>query len=304
MSVAYGLRFVLAGGSTVIVRGAMRLRYSKDVYTMGSLLTGSVVWDGDISQVVGIKLSLGRTAVHDGYASYIKSEYRSGRQVVSFESQGWSVMLGQNEPVPGMSYNVNLADIGAMNVQIPNVTFEIGTDTVNYIYVKEHSTVWDALTAYGMKAYGRLPYIYGTNEVRVRAASGTERVYDPVSIVSEGVVRDRRGMHSKVYMADADGQYVYSAVDQAAAADGIVRERYYPLDRQWLGSPVTGLEMRLKLAHKRSRMKILSKLGYDGEELFDRYTVSGRTEAAHTVGGIEVEIANGRTVCTLYEMSD
>lgn len=304
MSAEYALRFVLSGGSTVLVSKAVKLRYSKDIYTMGTLLSGSAVWSGDASQIVGIRLDLGGKRVHEGYASYVRSEYRSGRQTVNFESQGWSVMLGQNEPVPGMNFNVDLAAVGALNVQIPNVTFESGTAVVNYIYVKEHSTIWDALTAYGMKAYGRLPYIYGANEVRVRAASGTARTYDPARIVSEAVICDRRGMHSKVYMADADGQYNYSASDAAATADGIVREKYYALDRQWLSSPTTGLEMRLKLARRRSRMKALVKLGYDGEDLFDSYRITGSAEAARLIGGIEVVIAGSRTECTLYEVND
>lgn len=304
MSVAYALRFVMRGGTEQRVYGVIRLKYAKDIYMTGTELTGEVIWDGNAGDILGFRLNLGTVTVHLGYAAYVKSERRNGRSVVKFISYGWSSLLGQNEPVPGMNYGVDLASLGALNVQIPNVTYESGTDTVNYIYVKEHSTVWDAVTAYGMKAYGRMPYIYGTNEVRVRAPQVVSRTYGEAEIVSEGEIADRRGMHSKVYMADADGQYTAYAVDQAAVDDGIVRERYYALDRQWLASPQMGLRLKLRQAHKRSRMHLLVKTGYSGEELYDKYVISGRSEPERIIGGIEVNIANGRTVCSLYEMKE
>lgn len=303
MSTLYFLSLEMRDGSEVSVRRALRLRYRKDCYMMGTELTGEVIWQGDASQIKGIALRLGSRLVHKGYAAYVKAEVKSGRQIVSFESHGWSVMLGQNEPVPGMNFGVDLEALGALNTQIPNVTFEGGTDPVNYIFVKEHSTIWDALTAYGMKAYGRLPYIYGANEVRVRKPEGTERYISRADVVSEAVIADRRGIHSKVYMSDADGNYGISEENPLAADDGVVREKYYALDRQWLSAPETGLKMRLKLSQKRCRMTAVTKLGYDGEELFDSFRVSGQLDY-RTVGGIEVVISNNRTLCTLYSMEE
>ena len=296
------LFFVKRGGTLEEIGNVVRLRFYKDRFLSATELSGLVIRDGGVSDIVGIKLFSGGRLLHYGYAEYLKAESRNGRRTVSFRSRGWSVMLTQNEPVPGMNLNVDLARLAALNVSIPNVTYESGTAQVNYIYVNERSTVWDAVTAYAKKAYDTQPYILGDNEVRVRYVSGTARTYSSGRLVSYGEISDRRTMYSKVYMADADGQYTYSQTDQAAANDGIVRERYFALDRQWLSSPTAGLQLKLEISGRRSGAQYIKLTGYSGEELFDTASavLEDGTPISGTVGGIEAVFEKGRAVTALY----
>jgi hypothetical protein len=84
-------------------------------------------------------------------------------------------------------------------------------------------------------------------------------------------------------------------------ADGIVRERYYPLDMQWLSNPSEAPALRIDLAKRRYRIRYAKVLGYRGEELFDTIAVStAQTSLFGSIGGIEVVFSQGRVMTTLY----
>ncbi|MBR6102998.1 MAG: hypothetical protein IKP95_11255 [Ruminococcus sp.] len=304
MAEQYTLEFTCKNGTTETVPGIVRLVFKKDRFAPGTELRGHILWEGAASDIVRIRLTVGSRLIHDGYLEYARQETGGGRPELSFSSRGWSVLLSQNEPVPGINYQVDLAALGALNTPIPNVTYESGTVTVNYISVKEHSTIWDAIGAYAMKAYSSQPYISGTNQVSVTGRAGQSRSYAASQLISAGTVCDRRAMLSKGYMEDYDGQYSVSLDNPAAAGTGIVREKYFSFDRQWLASLQMGLQLRLDHSNRRSDMSFITLLGYRGEELFDSYTLSlpGQT-LSRSIEGIALVAENGRTATTLYTMN-
>ena len=301
MSELYILKFVMRNNTEQTVSKVVKLRFYKDRYLPGTELSGKVIWTGSTEDVVGIKLTAGGRLIHDGFPEYITAARANGRQEISFKSAGWSKLLAQNEPVPGLSYNVSLTTIMTDNTAIPNVTWEDNTPTVNYIYVKEHSSVWDAVTAYTKKAFGPFPYILGTNKVMTRPVQGTLREYYSDVIKAVGETVDRRTVYSKVYMADADGRYTYQVQNMRAISDGLVREKYFPLDRQWLADPSDGARYRMDLSARRYYSPFLRVVGYSGEELFDRFLgVIGNESISGMIGGLEVVFENGRAVTTVY----
>lgn len=296
--------FVLRDGTEEVVDRPVRVRFYKDRFLPATRLSGKVLWDGQVRDVLAVKLRAGGHTLHHGYAEYIAVRREKGRAEVSFSSPGWSNLLSQNEPVPGMNYSMTLDQLLAANVSIPYVTCESGTQQVNYIYVKEHSTIWDAVTAYSRKAYGTFPFIYSNNKVSVQELTGTARAYGPSAVIGFGTELDRRLMLSKAYMADIDGQYSYSAVNPQAAADGIVREKYFALDRQWLGNPSEGPAIRVDISKRKYCTAYVKVLGYQGEELFDSINASsGSRSLLGTVGGIEIIFENGRAVTKLSVFS-
>ena len=304
MSEICRLKFVMRSGIEETVSDTVRLRFYKDRYAPATELGGTVIWDGQVKDVLGVKLIAGGRTVHYGYTEYIVSRFRNGRTEVSFSSAGWSKLLAQNEPVPGMNYGVTLTSLLLANVTIPHVTCESGTQQVNYVYVREHSTVWDAVTAYSRKAYGTFPCIMGTNKVSVTSQAGMARAYGPADVIELGAEIDRRTMLSKAYMADIDDQYSYWAPNPQAAADGIVREKYYPLDMQWLGDPSEGPAIRVDISARRYAVYSAKVLGFRGEELFDTFTASSSNRSVTgSIGGIESVFSNGRAVTTLYVIS-
>ena len=279
----------------------VRLRFYKDKMQPATEVSGKAFWAGNASDVLGVKLTVNNKLVHFGYADYIKVEAEHGRQAVSLHSSGWSKLLAQNEPVPGLNYNLDLEGLLRANTAIPNVSCESGTDTVNYIYVKEHSTIWDAVTAYAQKAYARFPYIRGDNTVTVKDHTGTVRSYAAERVISIGSIYDRRTILSRAYMADADGQYSYYSDGTAALADGIVRERYYPLDRQWLASPQDGTRVKAEGSERRYGCLFAKVIGYSGEDIMDFARIeAGGMSFVRKIEGIEVMLEKGRAVTTFY----
>ncbi|MBR1392981.1 MAG: hypothetical protein IJ561_04010 [Ruminococcus sp.] len=299
------LTLIAADGTEETVTQPVKLVFRKDKYASGTELSGRIIRSGAAGEAVRVKLEAGGRLIHDGYLEYCRQEMLGGRSVLSFTSKGFSWLLAQNEPVPGINYQVNLASLGALNTQIPNVTYESGTRTVNYISVKEHSSIWDAVSAYAMKAYGTQPYIIGANTVSVTGTQGTMRSYASSDLISTGTLCDRRTMLSKAYMSDADGQYSEQVSNSAAVDAGIVREKYFQFDRQWLSSLNMGLRYRINRTVRRSDMSFVKLLGYQGEELFDSCTFTyGGQQTTLTVGSIEVVFEKGIAVSTLGQMNE
>ena len=299
------LTFIKADGTEEVVTDTVKLTFRKDKYSSGSELAGKVIREGAAGEPVRVKLEAGGRLIHDGYFEYGRQEMLGGRSVLSFTSKGFSHLLSQIEPVPGMNYQVDLASLGALNTQIPGVTDESGTRTVSYISVKEHSSIWDAVSAYAMKAYGTQPYVLGTNTVSVSGAVGAARLYTGNMLISTGTLCDRRTMLSKAYMSDADGQYSEQVSNTAALSAGIIREKYFQFDRQWLSSLNMGIRYRINRTVRRSDMSFIKVLGYRGEELFDSCTFSsGGTMTTLKIGSIEVVFEKGRAVSTFGQMNE
>lgn len=276
------------------------LHFSKDRYRCYTYAWGRVITDADVSDASEIACYVNDTLIHLGMADEIERVYENGRWTVTFKSRGFSALLSQNEPVPNMNYGVNLETLGKLNTALPNVTYEASTKSVNYIYVKEKSTIWDAITAYAVKAYGNQPYITEQNKVTATIRSGADISYSGVRVLRMGEGCDRRTMLSEVYMADADGKYSYSKTDSSAAAAEIVRRKYYPLDRQWLSSPATGLQLKLDIAKRRAKYKFFTYVGYKGEEILDNAKTSFTNfDASGKIGGIEIDVKDGIAATTI-----
>lgn len=239
--------------------------------------------------------------IHQGTMDKLDRKWENGRWVYNFESKGYSAMLDQNEPVPRMNYNVSLSTLATRNTIIPMVTYESGTKTVNYVYVKENSTIWDAFMAYSYKAYQTFPYIYSTNKVRVTPQVYALRNYNYEAIVSFGSLKDVRGIISEAFMADDEGQYTYTYENTYADDLDIIRTRYYALDDQWLSDPVSGLTARIKYSNKGMKGYFFTYIGYNQEELFDRAVLS-RSDFSFgnlSVGRIELNVSDMRILTTL-----
>ena len=297
--------FVLREGGTVWARKVVSAVFSKDRYQPGTELSATVLLDRPASELIQVRCFIGGKLVHEGICEYIKKEIQCGRPLLHFRSHGFSAMLAQNEPVPGMNYQVNLTRLGRINTRIPNVSYESGTTDVNYIYVKERSTIWDAVSVYAMKAYGTQPFIYDTNTVRVTKPQAAALTIPAARVVTYGELADRRRVLSRVFLADFDGTYPYVLTNTAAEGAGIVRERYYPYDTQWNEIEETGVRQKLLISNRRSEGSFVSYLGFSREDLFTPYSfTAGRQTISGEVHSLEVRAEEGRIVTTLTTFDD
>lgn len=297
--------FRLLDGTSERADDIISVSFAKNRYKPCTEMSATILCPHRSAEIARVHLYIGGRLVHDGVFEYARREVREGRAVMHFRSRGFTVMLAQNEPVPGMNYQMDLTKLGLINTRIPNVMYEQGTAEVNYIYVKERSTIWDAVGAYAMKAYGNQPFIYGTNTVRV-----TKPTAQPVTIAADKVVAcgdstDRRSMLSTVWFADIDGNYSNTMTSQTAEALGIIRQRYYPFDRQWMIEPNKGMALKLMTSARRSDANYVSYIGYSGEDLFTPFSADcGELSISGEVHDLNVQAENGRVVTTLTAYSD
>lgn len=298
--------FVIHGSNYTTCRDVISIYFNKERYTPFTFVSGKFLSDKKHEDAYEIICYIENKIVHHGLLEAVERKFVNGRWLISFRSRSYTLLLAQNEPVPGMNYNVDLTALGEINTAIPNVKFESGTQKVNYIFVKEKSTIWDAICAYGMKAYRLLPYISGTNTVKVIPVTNNIRNYTDMPLTDGGVKCDRRNMLSQVFMADIDETYSAEFQNKTADSLEIVRRKYYPLDRQWLSDPKIGLEMKLRLSARGHRQSFFTYLGYQGEDLFDRVILSSDilTLQSEAISRIEINVHDGQTFTTLYLYND
>ncbi len=251
-------------------------RFVRERYTPYTQCSGVLIGSYSIADVYSIELYYKGQILHKGMADSIQRRYLNGRHIITFLSRGFTMLLGQNEPVPGIISDVTLGSLISGNTTIPHVTCETVSKKVNYIYVKEKSTIWDAVCAYAYKAYTNYPYIAGTNTVQVSIPTSSKKFrYSNLDIVSAGESLCLSGIISKAYMSDLNGDYIYSAENSDACSEEIIREKYYPLDRQWYSSPSEGLQSKLNYSNRKQYFVWVKYKGHLFENLLDRASYSG-----------------------------
>lgn len=195
--------------------------------------------------------------------------------VLSFSSRGYSLLLSQNEPYPEINANVTLDSLISKNLSVPEISCEQNTPNIEYIYVKEKSTVWDAVTAYSIKAVGNYPYIRGENIVFITPNMGNTIDLSSEKVIEEGSAIRSTQLLSTVNMADINGDYTYTRSDDTADQLGIVRNKYYPLDYQWLYSPDDGLKAKLDYAGRGVKELSMTFIGTSSVDIMDLISCPG-----------------------------
>ncbi len=250
-------------GKTYLVDKCVSFTFEKERYTPFTSVSGIFVCKADVPFVSKVRFYINNACVH--YGPVDKYEYftEGGITYAKFSSRGFSMGLSQNQPKPGMNYNVNLTSLIENNITVPNVEYEQDTAVENYIFVKETSSLWDAIVALGQKSQGQYPYIYGANTVRLtKKDSGTDYVtLSNAPVIKRGSGMNLLGVVSDYHMKDTDDEYSYNFTSQSATAYEIVRHKYISLDRQWLSSPESGLEHKTKFSQKGIRYDYVTLSG-------------------------------------------
>lgn len=260
------------GSATEItVSEILKLTFEKERYTPYTKLTVSFVSGSENSEIISVKAICDTKTIHYGPVDTCETILRNGCRITTIVSRGFSGGLGVNQPTPEINYNVNLESLLANNISIPHVTCETGTPTINYIFVKENSTLWDAVAALCRKTNSGYPHIYEHNTVRLsRSPSAKSIILASSDIISCGNGNDLSKMLSHIHMKDINGTYnTYNLTNSYAVQREIVRHKQVPFDRQWLATPETSLEYRRDFSMRGCLYKKLSYYGYNGEDLRD-----------------------------------
>lgn len=253
----------------------MDFKFKRERYTPYTTLSGHLLTNDSITDVKTVFLYIDGKLVHAGMADMVERKKSKGRSIVSFLSRSFTLLLGQNEPVPGVISDVDLAQLIFYNTTLPYINCQADTQILNYVYVKEKSTIWDAVCAYAYKAYTNYPYIYGTNTVRATVPETVPlRDYNSEVITFYSDKISTSGLYSHVFMKSTGEDYPFTQVDNAAVARNIVRKKYYPLDPQWYADPDGGLLSKLKFSNRGFISISFQYKGFKFENLLDKVVFS------------------------------
>ncbi|MBP3270689.1 MAG: hypothetical protein J6M17_00495 [Ruminococcus sp.] len=248
-------------------------RCEKERYTPYSSLTAEFVGVCDAYDIAEVSLYIGSRLVHRGTADVIESRNDGGSYRIKVRSYGYTKQLGQNFSEEGIISQPDLDDV-MKRCGVPFAECQQGTDRVNYVYINDKTTAWEAICVYAMKAYRTSPFIRGDNVVCCTADTSVSRGYTGAHTVMTAKGQKLTGIYSDVYVAGLSGSYDYHAQSSTAQSHRITRRKYYPYDREWVYDLNDEAAFYLNYSERGTKYSAFRVQGYRGEDLLDKATIS------------------------------
>jgi len=249
----------------------LSFRFEKEVYTPYSVLSGIFFTECDVMNISDVEFYIDGKLIHKGFVDIIEETESSDGKRISISSRGYSSLLLQSELPEGIISSPSLNSLFS-RVNLPNITHENSSSTVNYIYLKSHSSIWDACKMLCLKMHNSHPFISAPNKVSYTFSENTFS-FEPKNIISKGNLLNLKNAVSDVYMRDltddAESGFSMYVNDNEIRNLGIIREKYYAFDSMWAFDSYLGIQTKINLSMKGSRADFIKYDGYSGEDLND-----------------------------------
>lgn len=236
--------------------------------------------------------------VHKGIIDRFKLTDESGIKRGVLKSRGFTSLLLDNHFEPGLHTNISIDNL-INKYKLPFVEHEPSTD-ISYIYVKQNSSMWDAVVNLSYKLYGTYPYIKGDNIVKMTIDEPENTFeFDNSKIFFKGSEINTVRLVSDFHMADIDDTYEkFNYTNNQVKQKKIVRNRYFDLDNRFLYQPEEALNFRNAMQARAWQRHFVVYNGNNKEDLFDAVSfgniVNGRIRAIKVTGdknGIQTELS-------------
>ena len=303
----FKITLVMKSGQSVDFTTIMNLTFTKERYTSHTLLSGKFISDKLYSEVRSVALYIDGKEYHYGIPDKLEYSYCDGMGVYSFSSRGYSCALSYNQLTPGLYSDVTISSLLQSNILLPYVSYEETTSPINYVFVKDNDTMWDAACAFSRKYAGDYPYIYGANTVRVTRATLADKVIASSNIVSISQGQDYTKMISDLHMRDLNGEYnTYNLTNYKAFERSVTRHRHISFDRQWLSEPDEAMQSVLDYSMRGMRYKKVCYCGFSGEELRQPVSASssGIEIASDEISKLMLKVSPEGVFTTLWFYED
>lgn len=294
--------------TTVRLNKCIYFNLDKERYTPYTSFKGTFIIPEYYEEVISVRFYIDNNEIHYGSIDMAKMTFKKGYYRLDIVSRSYTLALGLNQPKPQINSVVSLSNLLSRNVTLKNISCESGTKTINYIYVLENSTLWDAVVAYSLKAYGTYPYVYKTNQIRVTAPeSPILRDYTGKPIIEKYNGSSLSNLISHIHMRDTDGNYeTYNLINDYAVSRDIIKHKQIPMDKQWLADTNKALTSRIDYSKRAAKYRGIKVLGYSGEELFDKFTCEkGDFKfSSSPIHKLNISGSNNAVYTTMYEYID
>jgi hypothetical protein len=255
----------------------VRFKLVKEAYTPYSYFDGLfVIEKKDLEKVSRIQFIWNDQRIHDGLVDSLDVYTDSGITYMRIISKSFPSLFCQNQTAPGMRTDLTFVDLAREFTVIPTVVFE-ETEKLNYVYIKEGSSMWDAIVNFSYRLNGTYPYVTAFNHIRTTVKDPEITVEAGKDIIiKSGVICDRMKLISNISMQDIDGNYnSYTASGEYATLCNTIRQKQISLDMQYLNDPDKALDLRIKYSQRGKKCSYGEYWGYNGEDLYDLMTVEG-----------------------------
>lgn len=294
--------------STARLNKCIYFNLDKERYTPYTSFKGTFIIPEYYEEVISIKFYIDNNELHYGSVDISKMTFKNGYYKLDIVSRSYTLSLGLNQPKPQVNSSVSLSNLLSRNVTLKNISCESNTRTINYIYVLENSTLWDAVVAYSLKAYGTYPFVYKTNQIRVtEPSSSISREYDRNCIIEKYNGSSLSNLISHIHMRDTEGNYEkYNYTDNYAVSRDIIKHKQISMDKQWLANTDMALKSRVDYSKRAAKYRGIKILGYSGEELFDKFTYKYGTQtfSQSLIHRLNITGSNNAVYTTMYEYID
>ncbi|MGN0633577.1 MAG: hypothetical protein ACI4JW_06870 [Oscillospiraceae bacterium] len=264
---------IYVNNGIVTLERAVSFRFVKERYTPYSQLSGVFIGEVEPQEIKQVTFYLNGKVVHSGMADSVICEKSGGKRLVRIKSYGFSMLLGQNQAEPGIIGSPDLKAVITKCLPIYGVSYQTQTAAVNYVYINEKSSIWDAACVYAMKAYQNMPFIYGTNGIRCTRSGEKlfEYVGDTILSVRKGI--SLTGVVSHAYTQDINGDWVYSSENGFAVDRHITNQKYLARDKEWAYDMNKQLDYKIYNSEKGCVFSSFTYAGFKNEDLLDHASI-------------------------------
>lgn len=306
MSNSVTLKLTTSSNQEYTFSDILSFKIVKEYYTPYSTLTVQAVCSMEIGTLYKkAELILNGKAIHSGLVDTATINRISDFKTINITSKSFTVLLCQNQLAPELKSSVSLSSLIDSFITIPEISHEDNQDIVNYIYIKNTSTLWDAVINLTHKINGGHPYVRENNKVMVSLKDDASILELPQSLVtSTGMGLDTTKIVSDIHMQDIDGNYnTYNLNNQYASNLNIVRHKHIDLDRQYLSNPQDALIHRINFSMRGYYFVYATYNGYQGEDIGD-YVNFYNYYPKSRVSKLEITGSNGNVFTKVYAYTD
>lgn len=278
----------------------------KEYYTPYSKLTVQAVYPVETGNLYKkVELILNNKVIHSGLVDTSTVNRISDFKTITITSKSFTVLLCQNQLAPELKNNVSLSSLIDSFISIPEISHEDNQEVVNYIYIKNASTLWDAVINLTHKINSGHPYVRENNKVMVSLKDDANILQlNQSKVISTGTVLDTTKIISDIHMQDIEGNYsTYNLNNEYASNLNIVRHKHIDLDRQYLSNPQDALIHKINFSMRGYYSVYATYMGYSNEDIGD-YVSFYNYYPKSRISKLEITGNNGSVTTKVYAYTD
>lgn len=263
----------LSDGSLIKFEQAVRFSLRRRRYSPLAVFTAEFALPGPLSAEPGdVKVTFDGQIVHEGFAVRAHEILQNGTWILSLVSWNYAAALQKIQPPPGVLGDVTLDAL--MQNAPKTVTWEPAGGGGQYIFIPEHSNLWDALCVFNYQLNGGQPYLRASNTVCVLPRAGDSAIEPPQRTLVLTRETDFRNVISRVEMADIDGTPgAFTAVNPDAG--GIESVAQMAFDERFARNPALAPRYRIDRSARAFRVRTAEYQGFLGEDIGDLVNIPG-----------------------------